>query len=124
MAPLLQQFRRMSTKPLTYDDITRRTVVGPDGSFRPSREQEAEAYAGFRATTPDEQVLHGRVMAALAGMALGGRDLSHITVEIERECASLRGEVSDPMTIEMIERRVREVPGITSVKNELITRAV
>jgi hypothetical protein len=113
----------MTNKPLNYDDITRRTVVGPDGSFRPTREEEDAAYRGFRATTPEEQALHGRAMAALAGMALGGPDLSHLKIEIEDETAILLGEAPDMHTIEAIETRIREVPGIAKVKNELVVRA-
>jgi len=33
----------------TYDDIVRRTVVDPDSSVRPTREQERAAREGFRA---------------------------------------------------------------------------
>ncbi len=113
----------MTNKPLTYDDIARRTVVGPDGSFRPTKEEEIAAYNGYRKTTPEEDALHGRVTAALAAMALGGRDLSHVKIEITDECATLVGEAPDMQSIEMVEARVREVPGISDVKNELVVPA-
>ena len=105
----------MTHSPLTYDDITRQTVVGPDGMLRPSRAQEAAAYRGELVVTPEEQVLHDRVVAALAGLPI-----AHVTIEIDRACAILRGEVSDMPTIDRLDQRVREVPGISDVKNELV----
>ena len=102
------------TEPLTYDDITRQTVVGPDGLMRPSRADEAAAFRGARAVTPDEQVLHGRVMAAIAGIA------GHVTVEIDRDSAILRGDAPDMPTISRLEQRVRDVDGIARVDNALV----
>lgn len=113
----------MPSKPLSYDDIERKTVPTPDLSWRPSREQEEAAYNGFRATTPEEDALHGRVMAALAGFALAGRDLSNLTIEVEDTRVILRGFAPDNQTIDTIERRVREVAGVADVTNELVVRA-
>lgn len=113
----------MPTKPLSYDEIVRATVPTPDLAWQPSREQEEAAKNGFRATTPEEDALHGRVMAALAGFALAGRDLSNLTIEVEGARVILRGFAPDTQTIDTIDRRVREVAGVCDVKNELVVRA-
>ena len=47
----------MPNPPTTYDEITRRTVPEPDTSWRPTKEQEREAFQGHRemdAETGDE----------------------------------------------------------------------
>jgi hypothetical protein len=113
----------MTTKPLSYDDIERATVPTPDLAWRPSRAQEEAAMAGFRASTPEEDVLHGRVMAALAGFALAGRDLSNLSIEVDGAEVTLRGYAPDIHTIDTIESRVRDVAGVAAVHNELVVRA-
>ena len=74
--------------PKSYDDITRKTVPDPIGSWQPSKEQVKQAYEGFRALDADEQALQARVQSALAGKG-------DITVEIERDRVTLRGRVRD-----------------------------
>src|SRR5678816_2684034 len=84
--------RNTVRNPSNYDDIVRRTIVDPDTSIRPTREQEQAARQGFRALAPDEQVLHDRVLQALATL---GPEASRVTAEISRELVTLRGQVGD-----------------------------
>ena len=72
--------------PKSYDEINRKTIPEPDGSWRPSPEQVKQAHEGFRAMDADEQQLHARVVAALSGM-------SGVDVEIDRDRVTLRGQV-------------------------------
>ncbi len=108
----------MSTKSLTYDEITRRTVPEPDSSFRPTKEQEEAAYRGFRATTPDEDLLASKVRAALAG-----HDLSEITIEITGSNVALRGRVREVSAIASLEAQAASVEGVSHVDNHLVVGA-
>src|SRR5256885_10898707 len=96
LAPGLHSSRAMASKsvrkPTSYDDIVRRTVVDPDSTPRPTREQEQAAREGFRALDPDEQVLYDRVRQALASL---GADAADVTAEVSRELVTLRGRVRD-----------------------------
>ncbi len=108
----------MSTKSLTYDEITRRTVPEPDSSFRPTKEQEEAAYRGFRATTPDEDLLASKVRAALEG-----HDLSEITIEITGSNVALRGRVREVSAIASLEAQAASVEGVSHVDNHLVVGA-
>jgi osmotically-inducible protein OsmY len=112
--------RNSLRSPGSYDDITRKTVVEPDSSVRPSREQEAEARQGFRAMDADEQVIHDRVQQALTG--LGGRD-AKVTVEVNRELVTLRGQVGDLATLQAIEEAVARVTGVETIHNQVVVAA-
>jgi len=82
--------RNTVRNPSSYDDIVRRTVVDPDSSVRPSREQEAAAREGFRALDADEQVLYDRVREALASL---GNGASNVTA-LDSTCTHLGCRVS------------------------------
>lgn len=101
-------------KPKSYDEITRKTVPDPIGSWRPSAEQVKQAYEGFRALDADEQALQSRVEAALVGKG-------DITVEIDRDRVILRGRVRDPSDLTRIPELVRGIHGVGCVDDELVT---
>ena len=100
--------------PKSYDDITRKTVPDPIGSWRPSAEQVKQAYEGFRALDADEQALQARVQSAIAGKG-------DITVEIDRDRVILRGRVRDPKDLTTIPELVRGIDGVGSVDDQLVT---
>ena len=100
--------------PKSYDEITRKTVPDPDGSWRPSPEQVKQAYEGFRALDADEQALQARVQAALAGKG-------EVTVEIDRDRVILRGRVRDPKDLTRIPELVRGIDGVGSVDDQLVS---
>jgi len=100
--------------PKSYDDITRKTVPDPIGSWRPSEEQVKQAYEGFRALDADEQALQARVQSAIAGKG-------EITVEIDRDRVILRGSVRDPKDLTRIPDLVRGLEGVGSVDDQLVT---
>lgn len=106
--------------PRSYDDIVRQTVVEPDTSIRPTREQEQAAREGFRALDPDEQVLHDRVVQALATL---GADASRVTAEVSRELVTLRGQVADVATLRRIEDAVAYVTGVETIHNQIVVAA-
>jgi hypothetical protein len=100
--------------PKSYDDITRKTVPDPIGSWRPSEEQVKQAYEGFRALDAEEQALQARVQSAIAGKG-------EITVEIERDRVTLRGRVSDAKDLTRIPDLVRGIEGVGSVDDQLVS---
>ena len=108
----------MPDKPLTYDEIVRRTVPEPDSSFRPTPEQEAAAYRGFRATTPDEDQLASKVRAGLASY-----NLTEVTIEISDARVALRGRVQDVATIAALEAATAAIDGVDGVDNYLVVGA-
>jgi osmotically-inducible protein OsmY len=112
--------RNTVRNPRSYDDIVRQTVVEPDTSIRPTREQEQAAREGFRALDPDEQVLHDRVVQALATL---GADASRVTAEISRELVTLRGQVADVATLRRIEDAVAYVTGVETIYNQVVVAA-
>jgi hypothetical protein len=112
----------MTSKPTTYDDITRRTVPDPDGSFRPSREQVAAAFsdpADRPAMMMDaqEQALYTRVLSAL----LEDPTLVHsrVRVDVEGTTVVLSGAVAGPPMVQRTEQIVRAVAGVKDVANHL-----
>lgn len=118
--PCLDMPRNPLPSPSSYDDIIRRTVVGPDTSARPTREQERAAREGFRALDPDEQVLHDRVTQALATLGPGA---ARVTAEISRELVTLRGQVADVATLQRIEDAVAYVTGVETIHNQVVVAA-
>lgn len=112
--------RNTGRSPSSYDDIVRRTVVDPDSSVRPSREQEAAAREGFRALDADEQVLHDRVREALASL---GNAASNVTAEVTRELVTLRGRVSDIAMLRRIEDAVAHATGVETIHNQVVVAA-
>jgi hypothetical protein len=124
LALVLHTDRRMASNPVrtprSYDDIVRQTVVEPDTSIRPTREQEQAAREGFRALDPDEQVLHDRVGQALATL---GPDASRVTAEVSRELVTLRGQVADVAMLRRIEDAVAYVTGVETIHNQVVVAA-
>jgi hypothetical protein len=104
-------------KPTTYDEITRRTVVEPDGSFRPTPDQVRQAAEGFRALDIDEQQLSDRIRSVLAA---GGADLEHVGFEVDRNQVTLRGEVADSAELARITERIRALDGIDELIDQLV----
>jgi osmotically-inducible protein OsmY len=104
----------------SYDDIVRKTVVDPDSSVRPTREQEEQARHGFRALDADEQIIHDRVQQALA--ALGG-SAAKVDVEVNRELVTLRGQVAGMSTLRAIEEAVARVTGVDTIYNQIVVAA-
>ena len=103
--------------PKSYDDITRSTVPEPDGSWRPSKEQEKQAYEGHRALDDDEQRLFARVKSALAS---AGVDASRVNIEVDRDRVTLRGQVRDQEAMMRIPGIVGQVDGVSSVLDQLV----
>ena len=104
----------------SYDDLVRQTVIEPDTSFRPTREQEHAAREGFRALDPDEQVLHDRVAQALATI---GPAAARVTAEVSRELVTLRGQVADVAALRRIEDAVAYVTGVETIHNQVVVAA-
>jgi hypothetical protein len=101
----------------TYDDIVRRTVPEPDSSFRPSREQERQAFEGFRAMDAGEHALFDRVRDALRDSGLGWE---HVAIEVTGDRVHLRGQVTEVEDLERIPALVRDVEGVGSVDDRLV----
>ena len=106
-----------SRVPKTYDEITRKTVIEPDSSWRPSDQQEQQAYQGFRALDHDEQALFDRVHYALERC---GHDTSHVKIEIARNTVMLRGEVRNSEALRDIVSVVGRVAGVADVDDRLV----
>src|SRR5688572_19919223 len=104
-------------KPPTYDDIVRRTVLDPDGSVRPSADQERQAYEGFRAMDDHERALFVRVRHALT---TAGIDLERVSIEVKRDHVTVRGQVRDLAMLHRIPRIVENVGGVALVIDELV----
>jgi hypothetical protein len=117
-ASSLVMARTDDKKPSSYDDIVRRTVVDPDSSVRPSKDQEQQAREGFRAMDDHEHALHDRVQQALAHTGVTG-----VTIEVARERVTLRGTVSDVALLRTIEDAVARVPGVDTVHNQVVVSA-
>jgi osmotically-inducible protein OsmY len=101
----------------TYDDIVRRTVVDPDSSVRPSREQERVAREGFRALDAEEQAIQDRVQRALAELGPGA---AKVTCEVSRELVTLRGQVSEPAMLRRVEDAVAGLGGVETIHNQIV----
>lgn len=106
--------------PSRYDDIVRKTVVDPDSSVRPTREQEEQARQGFRALDADEQIIHDRVKEALAAL---GSSAAKVDIEVNRELVALRGQVTDMSTLRAIEEAVARVTGVETIHNQVVVAA-
>ena len=101
--------------PKSYDEIVRGTVIEPDGSWRPTREQEAEGLARTGPGYPEEDALRQAVVERLASARITGVD-----VEVKRDRVGLRGSVGDPAAIGLIQAIVESVPGVREVENHLV----
>jgi osmotically-inducible protein OsmY len=101
----------------SYDDIVRETVVEPDSSQRPSKEQELDSVTGPRSLRPDEQALEARVRQTLT--QLGVRD---IDLEVVNESVTVRGSVPTPELATRAADAVSAVPGVERVDNQLVVK--
>jgi BON domain len=110
--------RQPGQNPKSYEDIVRQTVVDPDTSSRPTREQVEQAHTGFRALDADEQALHDRVVDALAASGVTG-----VTPEVSGNLVTLRGRVTDVSRLRTIEDAVAAVPGVTTIHNLVVVGA-
>jgi hypothetical protein len=115
-AATAKRMTRHTSEPSTrYEEIVRRTVVDPDSSVRPTREQIQAAREGFRAVDADEQALHDRVGGAIAALGVAG-----VTIEVSRELVTLRGRVADTDMLRALEDAVARVPGVNTVHNQIV----
>ena len=105
--------RSSDRAPTSYDEIVRRTVIDPDSSRRPTRQQEREAHEGARILSDDEQRLQARISTAID-------EPSEIEIEVDGTCVELRGQVPDLTTMERLEQRVAAIEGVTEVRNRLV----
>lgn len=110
----------MPNRPKSYDEIVRKTVPEPDSSFRPTPEQERQAYEGFRALDSDEQALFDRLNRVLES---SGHDLQHVAVEVERDRVIIRGSVRDEAALARVLDVVRHVDGVRAVDDQLVISA-
>ncbi len=103
--------------PKTYDEIVRRTVPDPEGSWRPSDEQVRQ---GYRALDDDEQDLHDRVRDALIAMAV---DTTRIAIEVEGGQVTLRGTLPRDHDLHRIETTISRVEGVDNLVDWLVIEA-
>jgi osmotically-inducible protein OsmY len=112
----------------SYDDILRATVPDPDGSFRPTRDEEELSRHRFGAPTEhrphalraDERELLRRVCAALA--ADPTLDLSGVEVDVDGHQIVLLGTVPGPATRVRVEDVAANLHGVELVDNQLAIR--
>lgn len=109
--------RDTGRKPRSYEDIVRETVVDPDSSKRPSREQVQASREGHWAHDAEEGALRDRVLEALVRL---GPDASTVTADVAREVVTLRGLVAEPDMLRAIEDAVARVPGVATVHNQIV----
>jgi osmotically-inducible protein OsmY len=106
-----------AANPKSYEDIVRKTVMDPDSSVRPSGAQEQAAHEGFRALDDDERQLNARVNRALAA---SGSDAANVTVEVNRDLVTLRGQVVRAAILRTLEDLVAAVPGVGTIHNQVV----
>jgi hypothetical protein len=111
--------RTTSRNTRSYDDIVRETVVDPDSSKRPTREQVRAAYEGHWALDEEESALSARVVEALARSRA---DVSGVTAEVTHELVTLRGQVPESRMLRAIEDAVAAVPGVSTIHNQVVIR--
>jgi len=109
----------------SYDDIVRETVVDPDSSRRPSKQQELDSLMGRHFLRPEEEALQARVHAALVRAICGGVPCTYIydvELDVEDEAVTIRGRVPTPELAERIADVVTRVPGVEQVTNQLVVK--
>ena len=109
--------RNTGRNPKSYDEIVRSTVVDPDSSVRPTKQQEQEAREGFRAVDATEAALHTRVVQALAS---AGGDTSGVSVEVSGDLVRLSGQVPDSRMLRAVEDAVARVEGVETIHNQVV----
>jgi hypothetical protein len=103
----------------SYDDIVRETVVDPDSSRRPTRDQVRAAHEGHWALDDEERALRDRVINALGR---SGADVSGVNVDVADELVTLRGQVPEPGMLRAIEDAIAAVPGVSTIHNQVVVR--
>lgn len=101
----------------TYEDITRATVPEPDSSFRPSEDQERQAFEGYRVLDEEESALHARVMDALRD---SGINWQGIAIEVCGTNIAVRGTVDEASDLTRIPELIRAVDGVETVDDRLV----
>jgi osmotically-inducible protein OsmY len=101
----------------TYEDITRATVPEPDSGYRPSEDQERQAFEGYRALDEDESALHARVMDALRD---SGINWQGIAIEVSGTEIAVRGTVDEASDLTRLPEIIRNVDGVSSVDDRLV----
>ena len=101
----------------TYEDITRATVPQPDSSFRPSEDQERQAFEGYRALDEEESALHARVMDALRD---SGINWQGVAIDVCGTQIAVRGTVDEASDLMRIPELIRNVDGVSSVDDRLV----
>lgn len=104
----------------TYDEIVRHTVPEPDSSWRPSVEQERDAYLGTRVLDADELRLRERVCERLVAAQVV--DLDAITIEIDRARVTLRGHVAEIGQLDRIEDVIARIEGVEEIVDWLVVK--
>lgn len=100
----------------SYDEIARKTVVEPDSSFRPTEEQEHDAY-----TTPNTRANEERELFLKArDVLLGFPDGDRISIEVEGTRVILRGSVPHIARLVAIVRSVGAIDGVDEVVDKLV----
>ena len=107
----------MPNRPTTYEEITRRTVPEPDSSWRPTKEQEREAFQGHREMDADENALYERIMEMFRN---SGIDTEQVSVEVCRDRVCLRGNVASETDLTVLPELVRDVDGVAGVDDRLV----
>lgn len=105
----------------SYDEIARRTVPEPDGSWRPSPSQERDAQTGRRHQDELELALHARISEAVRDAPLDA--IEALDVEIRGDRVILHGRVRSHHLITDLERRIRMVDGVAAIDNRLVVAA-
>jgi osmotically-inducible protein OsmY len=98
--------------PRTYDEIIARIVPDPDSSYRPTPQQQREAYE--RKPPPRDEALAAKVWEALREI---GAD--NIAMEVDGDRVILRGAVADLHTWHRIEAVVSSVDGVEEIDNRM-----
>ena len=120
-APPADRTHDRPTVPVSYDDITRRTVPLPDSSHRPTEGEVDEAENPvLREQTELEAVIAAAVRDHLADdQHLDGSDLG---VTVTGTTATLTGSVVTEADRRRAIEITQEVPGVTAVVDELRVR--
>jgi len=99
----------------SYEEIVRKTVVEPDGTVRPTLEQEQAAREGFRALDDDERALYDRVVDAIAAAGAAG-----VTAEVSRDLVTLRGWVADAALLRTVDEAIARIPGVETIYDQIV----
>jgi osmotically-inducible protein OsmY len=113
----------------SYDDIVRRTVLLPDTSREPSKDEED--VARHRAGAAADHIPHVRTPEELQTLEAVRRalttepsvDMDHVRIDIDGRELVLKGNVPGHATKERIEAIAKQVEGVERVDNQLAVRS-